>query len=129
MNINDFIETIKDLAFRISNLEKRKFIDETYIAPTLLNSWVNYGSGFSDTGYYKDSAGVVHIKGMVKNGTTTGGTAIFTLPVGYRPSQILIIPTVSNSAFGQLRINTNGNVEFHSGSNAWFSLDNIAFRV
>lgn len=57
----------------------------TWTEPTLLNSWVNYGSGQRDTVYSKDATGVIRVQGLVKNGT--GG--IFTLPTGMRPAGTL----------------------------------------
>ena len=57
---------------------------EAFIAPTLLNSWVNFDVAINNSaGYYKDAFGIVHLRGLVKTGTV--GLAIFALPVGYRP--------------------------------------------
>jgi len=100
---------------------------ESVIAPTLLNSWVNYGSGFENAGYWKDAFGYVHLRGLVKNGTITA--AIFTLPAAYRPSNAQIFATVANDAFARVTIDTAGNVQATVGSNAFFSLNGISFRV
>ena len=54
-------------------------------APTLLNSWVNYGDGFAAAEYWKDSDDVVHVTGLIKDGGVADGTIIFSLPVGFRP--------------------------------------------
>lgn len=58
--------------------------DSGWIAPTLLNSWVNFGGGYSTVGYRKVGS-LVTIRGLVKGGVTTDGTEIFTLPAGFRP--------------------------------------------
>lgn len=57
---------------------------QSWIAPTLLNSWVNYGNPYTPVGYMKDAMGFVHIKGFVKSGAS--GSAVFNLPAGYRPA-------------------------------------------
>lgn len=54
--------------------------------PTLLNSWVNF-PGLVPAGYRKDPAtGLLYIRGTIENGTTSTSTALFNLPVGYRPT-------------------------------------------
>lgn len=58
-------------------------LDTGWVAPTLTNSWVNYGGGFEAAGYKKVGT-QVFIRGLVKDGAV--GTAIFTLPVGFRPT-------------------------------------------
>lgn len=100
---------------------------EDPIAPTLLNSWVNYGSGYSTVGYWKDSMGMLHIKGNIKSGVLT--SVAFNLPSGYRPSLDLVISVSSNNLFGYMYIRSNGDVVPFSGSNTSFSFDNISFRV
>ncbi len=57
-----------------------------WIAATLENSWVNYGSGKAAASYTRDPLGIVRLRGAIKNGTTTAGTTILTLPAGYRPA-------------------------------------------
>jgi hypothetical protein len=59
---------------------------EAWIAPTLLNSWVNVGAGFATAGYRKTPWGEVQCRRLLKDGTMTNGTVLFNLPVGYRPS-------------------------------------------
>lgn len=54
-----------------------------WIAPTLVNSWANFGSGYETAAYLKDPLGFVHLKGLITGGTTN--TTAFTLPAGYRP--------------------------------------------
>jgi hypothetical protein len=55
----------------------------TWLAPSLVNSWANYGSGNQNAGYYKDTAGTVHLRGLIKSGASL--STAFTLPSGYRP--------------------------------------------
>lgn len=104
---------------------------EAIIAPTLLNSWVNNTVGFQTAGYYKDNFGIVHLTGLIKSGTTTVGTNLFILPVGYRPTGALSFPTYSNdgATIGTLQILSGGNVNIVTGSNVSFSLDGVSFRT
>lgn len=99
-----------------------------WVAPTLLNSWVNYGGVYQTPGYYKDPLGMVHLRGLVKDGTTTAGTTLFTLPVGFRPLAQTVCITLTNSVLGTMNIETDGDVNVGGGtSSAWFSLENITF--
>jgi hypothetical protein len=102
---------------------------ETWTAPTLLNNWVNYGGGFNNAGYYKDPFGVVHLRGLIKDGTTTLGTALFTLPTGYRPVAQELFTVTSGSALGRVDVLTTGNVVINVGSSSWLSLDGLTFRA
>lgn len=132
------LPVVKALRARISDLEKLvadlkqppvKSRVEKYIAPTLLNSWVNFGGGSAAAGYYKDPFGIVRIRGLVKNGTTGLGNPVFTLPAGYRPPNSVILPAVSNNAFARLNVEANGDIIVEVGSNAFVSLDSLTFRA
>jgi hypothetical protein len=79
--------------------------------PGFQNNYANYGSGFSTVGFYKDSTGIVHLRGtLVKTTGTFDGSAVYTLPAGYRPPQILSMPAAVDSGSGALQINTDGSV-------------------
>lgn len=99
------------------------------IAPTLLNSWVNNGSGTTNAGYWKDADGIVHLQGTIKSGTI--GAIAFTMPSGYYPnsSASMSFPANSNGAFGHVVISSSGDVYPMSGSALQFSLDGITFRA
>lgn len=95
---------------------------------TFLNSWVNHSPDiFNSAAYFKDLFGVVHLKGLVKDGTI--GQAIFTLPEGYRPSKRELFVTISTNAIGKIYIHTDGNVSAEIGNNTYFSLDGVTFRA
>ena len=102
---------------------------EAWIAPTLLNSWVNYGGGYANAGYWKDSHGVVHLRGLVKSGGTA--STIFTLPAGYRPAanELFLVASGTTPTFAQIAIDTAGGVVFLNGSNGYVSLSGITFRA
>lgn len=103
---------------------------QAWIPPTLLNSWVNYSTDvgtYSIAGYYKDSLGIVHLRGLIKDGTINASA--FTLPVGYRPQHRLIISALSANVQGEVRIQADGAViPYDPSTDTWVSLDGISFR-
>lgn len=101
--------------------------DNNWIAPTLVNSWINYGAPYDVAGYRKDSFGFVHLKGLIKSGTATAGTVLFTLPAGYRPGATGLFDAQSNGSLGRVDVNSSGQVTIQVGTNAWISLNGITF--
>jgi len=117
------------LADAVNELAARVYVPPApppWIAPTFENGWMSYGAGYPPAGYRK-VGDVVQIQGLVKNGTAT--SAIFTLPVGYRPPVTHFYATTAGDAFAEIQINTNGGVIAHLGSTAWFSLGFTQFSV
>lgn len=100
---------------------------EVWQTPTFANGWSNFGNGWDGAAYFKDALGIVHLRGMVKGGTI--GQAIFTLPVGYRPSGPLLFPTIATDAIGRIDIDTTGAVKFLSGTATWVTLSGVRFRA
>lgn len=97
--------------------------------PAFAGTWVSFDNGatFQVPGFYKDTMGVVHLAGSAKGGVI--GTALFTLPVGYRPLKAVVCPVQSWGAFGAATIGSTGIVTASFGSNLSFSLDGITFRA
>lgn len=104
----------------------------------LQNGWSPYGSTFPAPGYVKTSGGLVVLKGLIKDGTLTNGTVVANLPVGYRPSSIVTVPTTARTASSTngpaiVQILTNGDVTIHYVNNnatgTWVSLDGISFLL
>lgn len=112
----------------VAGVEQTYPTERAVTAPTLLNSWVNYGGGTTEAGYWKDDYGVVHLQGFVKNGSGLS-TIVFQLPTGYRPALQINFSTVSNNAFGYGSVNADGNVYAVGGSTTSFSLDGISFKA
>ncbi len=92
-----------------------------------LNAWVNYGAPYNNAAYFKGADQIVRLRGLVKNGAI--GTAIFTLPAGYRPAGSMIVATASNGTFGLVQIDANGTVGVYAGNNTYVSLENITFSA
>jgi hypothetical protein len=98
--------------------------------PAFQNSWVNFG-GVDDhetAAFWQQSDGWVRLKGLIKDGTATDGTTIFTLPSGYRPVSTQTFVTWTNAATAVIRISSLGNVQCHANcSSVSLSLNGIAF--
>jgi hypothetical protein len=96
-----------------------------FVAPVLLNGWVNFGPDHPEAGFLKTDDGFVVLRGLVKNGPIPSD--LFVLPAGFRPTRILHIATVSNGLFAYVRVFPDGTVDAPSGSATWFSLDGVQF--
>jgi hypothetical protein len=100
-------------------IAQRVTLADDWIAPTLLNSWVNFGAGFDPAGYRK-CGGDTQIRGLLKLGTLTASS--FLLPAAYRPPASVIVATTTNGAHGFLEVAADGNVLLQSSSNVWASV-------
>lgn len=85
--ISDLTAGVTEALQRVSVVEQKKAEKDVpgWIKPTLLNGWVNIGSGSSTAGYYKDALGHIHIRGIVTSGVSN--SFVFKLPAGYRPKE------------------------------------------
>lgn len=106
-------------------------------------SWANYGSGYNTAGFYRDSMGRVHLKGLVKwapsepgwvlAGGDCGTAALFRLPAGYRPAATELHSVMRNNTLSRIHVLSNGNVALCESRDTyegiWYSLDGISFRA
>lgn len=97
---------------------------EDWITPTLLNGWEHVSTGLK---YRKDSIGNIHIIGRVRGGIDG---AIFTLPLGYRPTFIFTGQLLSNWKPKNFFIGTSGTVTLNqltdNDTSIWVAI-NIIF--
>jgi hypothetical protein len=95
--------------------------------PAFQGSWANENPTFETTAaFYKDTFGVIWLKGIVTGGTTD----IFVLPEGYRPAQINCISTNRSSAAAYVCIDTDGLVhQAGGGTTGGLLLDGLTFRA
>lgn len=95
---------------------------------TLESGWTWYGTVFSTPQYKKGTDNIVSLKGLLRAGTTTAGTSLTTLPVGFRPKERLLLTSVSVDAHTRVDIQPNGIVTAQGGTiGGWVSLDGINF--
>ena len=100
-----------------------------------LNGWGNFTAEFNQAGFFKDSMGIVHLKGLISSGSDR---LIFILPFYYTPAytEVHTVYTIltSGTTIGQLHITSNGGVYFMEDLPIWgllseISLDGITFRA
>ena len=121
--------------FNLSGLYWPTFTEGWHL-PVFEDGWQDYSnqydfaaqeSGYNYAGYHMDELGFVHLKGLVKSGTTGSGATIFTLPEGYRPPFNMIFPTRTNAGRGEIRVLTDGRVVPQYASSTYTTLDGIYF--
>lgn len=102
--------------------------------PVLLGGWNNFEGDYIEASYFKDALGMVHLRGLIKDGTS--GTEVFHLPIGYRPEKKEVHPIAiedhSNNSLtqiGRLDIYTDGTVQIVQGNSSWSSLSGVSFRA
>ena len=110
-----------DMVGGLHSTDLAKTAQEAWITPTLLNAWVNFAPTSVACQYMKDSMGFVHLRGLVKSGGIN--TVIYTLPLGYRPSEMMHFGTTSNNAYGQVEVYADGSVIVDIGNNTFVSLN------
>ena len=99
---------------------------------SLQNSWVSYGGSLGIPTAQRTADGFVALSGVMKNGTVTTGTTLFTLPVGYAPATERYVNAVRYVAASPettlLRIQANGVVTCIRNTDTLFlGLDGIGF--
>lgn len=137
LNVNDSV-----LVKAINNNFTNAYIDKVagddervhkFNTPTLATGWSNYGAEYSPARYIKDSAGFVHLGGLIKNTTSVDGVnnVCFILPSGCRPFYRLIFSQNRNGLFNRIDIMQNGEVYIYlsGGSTNYVSLDGIIFKA
>ena len=99
-----------------------------WVAPSLTNSWVNYGSGYQ-VARYKREGGRVYCEGLIKSGNTSASWFVF--PAGFRPAATLIFLGHASGGIADIRVTAAGSFYcagyFAGGTNADLSLSMVQF--
>jgi hypothetical protein len=143
--LNDFQQQSAN-AFGLLPARVERTFDYTppqrWLTATLENSWVAYNAadavgGYAVPQFWKDERGFVNLRGAAKSGTY-GASAIFTLPVGYRPARKVSMSPVQSSVFtpaGQVDVAESGVVtaptitSVQSGTSDLLVFDNMQFEA
>lgn len=126
-NLNTKIERLID---RVARLEKNAAtsVQMAWLTPTFTNGWTQFNSATNPVRYFRDSLGMVHLKGYISGGAV--GSPAFTLPVGYRPdTQYNVLVRTGGGASTALQVEVNGQVTVNTPYTTWVSLDNVHFRA
>ena len=100
-----------------------------WVPASLMNGWVNYGSNWTPCGYLLDPMGFVHLRGLVRNGSSAT-SVIFSLPSNLFPKYTHIFSASASDAWAEIRVDLNGTIYLSSGSaNAWVCLDGIHYSL
>lgn len=95
---------------------------------TLQNGWVNYNTAaYPGAQYAKASDGVVHLRGLIRGGTTGGSIIIGTIPSGFRPKARTLTYSTNNIEQARVDILPNGQIAVTTAYNGWLSLDGLSF--
>lgn len=92
-----------------------------WVAMPLSNGWVNYSALHEDPVCRKDDSGLVHIKGVIKDGTV-GFVEAFRVPAAYVPPKDAHLPGTSSTGPGTFKVQADRAGQIFSGSNTWFAL-------
>jgi hypothetical protein len=100
-------------------------------AAALQNGWQNYGLDFQEASFIKGDDRIVHLSGLIADGTTTLGTLLFTLPESYRPQkkQKFVVSSSGGLIAGDIEVHPNGDVILAYGSSVYLSLSGISFSA
>lgn len=123
----------------INSIFYRNDLDPTWYNLTFANSWVNYGSPYSDASCSVSTDGVVTLRGLIKSGTATNATTVANLPASCpKPAKRSVFLAASiksaggdaNQVAARVDVLPSGAVMFyHDGnaSNRWLSLEGIMY--
>jgi hypothetical protein len=110
-------------------------VRDTWHNVSFQNSWTNYAvSSFGYASYRMYPDGTVHLKGLIKNATTSKTGTIFTLPSGYRPANSKIYQCIAGgNGEARVDISAGGVVSVYNykngGTGAFISLEGVIFDV
>jgi hypothetical protein len=96
--------------------------------PKFSGSWYSSATSYGPVAFYKDQAGIVHLKGPAAN--SVSAFEIFRLPPGFRPEAgtFLALPVLCNCPEGRLEISgSNGEVEIGGGN--FVHLEGVSFKA
>lgn len=99
-------------------------------------------NGFNTAAYFRDRAGVVHLRGVIKAvdgfvapcGGNDGILTVFAIPSGHRPVNRELFTISSNNKPGRIDVRSDGHIVLEpnyptwADAKAWFSLDGISYR-
>lgn len=74
----------------------------TFTALGYQNGWTTYDSYWNEAGYTLDDQGRVHVRGLIRSGTTAGGTPALTMPLAARAPEYTHWAQVATNAMAHV---------------------------
>ncbi|MCV3216028.1 phage tail repeat domain-containing protein, partial [Plectonema radiosum NIES-515] len=89
----------------------------------LASGWSLYATGFASPQCRKLVGDLIEIKGVIKKSTAlVTNEIIATLPIGYRPLEIMLVTTFASGGTSRLQIEPNGAIKLLSGNSGGVGL-------
>ncbi|WP_035035729.1 hypothetical protein [Caulobacter sp. AP07] len=131
MRLDRWKGTLSDTASALKSADGCDSVTVPLTLLTLAASWVAFDPAWQAPAYFKDAEGWVHLVGTMKNGTTTSGTVIGTLPTGFHPANTVgPWQTFGVGASVSLYVDSAGQIIAQSALNATrTALDGIKFKA
>jgi len=92
------------------------------------NGWESYSGSYAFR-FAKDAHGVVHLGGLIKGGQVDQEKPVLVLPEGYRPARWAYHAVDGGQAFGEVRVDSAGNVLVRAKGSSWMSFDGVSFST
>jgi hypothetical protein len=91
---------------------------------SLSTGWGNYATGYTTAQCRKYTSGLIEVKGILKKSSALVANEIMcTLPVAYRPSEIMMLVTWASGGTSRITIETGGAIRLNSGNAAGVGLN------
>lgn len=109
--------------YRVGSTWRISYEDTGWAALPLVPSWVNFGGGTYADAQYRRVNGVVHVRGLIKGGTTVAGQTVANLPGGFRPVRQSFKSVAVAGGVGQVEVAADGRIIHSSMSTTWTALE------
>lgn len=127
-------------ATAFDRVQQTTISQEEWTTPTLngslAGSWRQTGTGCNPPGFFKDSLGIVHLRGFIGFSSQVtlvegrdNAISIMNLPAGYRPLNKEVLSCLCSNAAGRVDVYTDGTIYLISGNSTSVSLDGLTFRA
>jgi hypothetical protein len=92
------------------------------------SGWSNYGGQFSPAAYFRDSNGIVHLRGLIQNGQLGVGNEVCVLDETCRPEYRVALSSICNGNWARIDVLPTGELVVMNATVTWVSLDGLSFR-
>jgi hypothetical protein len=125
MPLFDTYLTISDVSGLQAALDqKAKDVVDAWQDLPLSANWSNYAVGVATPQCRKLLSNLVEVKGVIKKSTAlVANEIITTLPVGYRPAEIVLLATWASGGTSRIQVEPSGVIRLLSGNNSGVGLN------